>query len=49
MLKGAIIGGLIGNNVTKNVDNGGAQIQVRRLTDDYSQVAITITNPRFNF
>jgi len=24
MLKGAIIGGLIGNNVTKNVDNGGA-------------------------
>ena len=28
-----------------NVDNGGAQIQVRRLTDDYSQVAITITNP----
>ena len=24
MLKGAIIGGIIGNNVTKNVDNGGA-------------------------
>ena len=24
MLKGAIIGGLIGNNVTKNVDNGAA-------------------------
>jgi len=23
-LKGAIIGGIIGNNVTKNVDNGGA-------------------------
>ena len=24
MLKGAIIGGIIGNNVTKNVENGGA-------------------------
>ena len=26
MLKGAIIGGIIGNNVTKNVDNGGVLV-----------------------
>lgn len=33
------------NTSPVNVDNGGAQIQVRSLTSDYSQVAITITNP----
>ena len=33
------------NNSPADVDNGGAQIQVRSLAADYSQVAITITNP----
>ena len=33
------------NTAATAVDNGGAQIAVRSLTSDYSQVALTITNP----